>query len=181
MPEVVLPEEDNNKPKAGAAAETGYKIPPPPEKRPLTMVDHQAIGVFEDAMPKDLCQAAIFAFEHWYERKYIVNDSVKNTVMAEGENGPIIGSIDTGFAGDKQFPQGNLGRKDTQLFLETHDKSMAWALSEWLGQAFEVYTQHYKGVVEGDPLSSWTYKIQKTPPGGGYHVWHCVCIRFETK
>ena len=173
MPKVVLPEEDNNKPKAGAAAETGYKIPPPPEKRPLTMVDHQAIGVFEDAMPKDLCQAAIFAFEHWYERKYIVNDSVKNTVMAEGENGPIIGTIDTGFAGDKQFPQGNLGRKDTQLFLETHDKSMAWALSEWLGQAFEVYTQHYKGVTEGDPLSSWTYKIQKTPPGGGYHVWHC--------
>ena len=173
MPEVVLPEDDKT-PKAGAAAEPEHNIPAPPEKRPLEMVDHQAIGVFENAMPLDICKAVIASFESWYSRKYIVNDSIKNTVMAEDENGePIVSSIDTGFAGDKQFPQGSLGRKDTQLFLETHDKSMALALSQWLGDCFRIYTETYKGVTEGDPLSSWTYKIQKTPPGGGYHVWHC--------
>ena len=173
MPEVVLPEEDKT-PKAGAAAQSEHNIPAPPEKRPLEMVDHQAIGVFENAMPLDICKAVIASFESWYSRKYIVNDSIKNTVMAEAENGePIVSSIDTGFAGDKQFPQGSLGRKDTQLFLETHDKSMALALSQWLGDCFRIYTETYKGVTEGDPLSSWTYKIQKTPPGGGYHVWHC--------
>ena len=46
MPEVVLPEDDKT-PKAGKSAETENNIPEPPKNRPLEMVDHQGIGVFE--------------------------------------------------------------------------------------------------------------------------------------
>tara|TARA_B100000900_G_scaffold268326_1_gene229086 strand:+ start:269 stop:1036 length:768 start_codon:yes stop_codon:yes gene_type:complete len=173
MPEVVLPEE-NHEPKAGAPAVTETNIPEPPKHRPLVMTDHDAIGVFENGMPNDICDAVIHSFEHWYAKKYIVNDSTVDSVVAKTDDGvEVVTSIDTGYAGEKQFPKGLLGRKDTQLFLETHDQATALALSQWLGQAFKIYTDTYKGVVEGDPLSSWTYKIQKTPPGGGYHVWHC--------
>lgn len=173
MPEVVLPEDDKT-PKAGSGAASEHNIPAPPKNRPLEMKDYQAIGVFENAMPLDICNAVIGTFEEWHSRMYIVNNSVKHTTMAVSENGEeIVSSIDTGFAGEEQFPQGSLGRKDTQLFLETHDKAMALALAGWLGDCFKIYTDHYKGIIEGDPLSSTTYKVQKTPPGGGYHVWHC--------
>lgn len=173
MPEVVLPENEKT-PKAGSGAVPEHNIPSPPQNRPLEMKDYQGIGVFENGMPDDVCDAVISSFDHWYSCKFIVNDSVTHKTMATTKDGnDIVSSIDTGFAGDKQFPQGNLGRKDTQLFLETHDKAMALALASWLGDAFKIYTDTYRGVLEGDPLSSWTYKVQKTPPGGGYHVWHC--------
>lgn len=174
MPEVVLPEDDKT-PKAGAAAESEHNIPVPPENRPLKMEDHDAIGVFKNAIPPDVCEAVISSFDFWYSKKYIVNDSVVHTKFASGYNDKtdVISSIDSGMDGSKQFPKGSLGRKDTQLFLETHDQGMALALAKWLGDCFRIYTETYKGVIEGDPLSSWTYKIQKTPPGGGYHVWHC--------
>ena len=177
MPEVVLPKDNDNvkSPQAGDTVPSEHNIPAPPENRELVMEDHDAIGVFRGGIPSDICRAVIASFEHWYERKYIVNDSMVNKVMAKSDTGSdIISSIDAGMDGTKQFgKKGQLGRKDTQLFLETHDKGMALALSQWLGEAFKIYTQTYNGIVEGDPLSSWTYKIQKTPPGGGYHVWHC--------
>ena len=174
MPEVVLPEEDNNKPKAGAAAESQHNIPEPPENRDLVMEDLDAIGVFKNAIPKDICRAVISSFEMWYSRKYIVNDSVVHTTLTEceGKNDVVV-SLDSGMDGTRQFPKGLLGRKDTQLFLEVHDEAMAHALARWLGDCFKIYTDTYKGIIEGDPLSSTTYKVQKTPPGGGYHVWHC--------
>ena len=131
MPEVVLPEDDKT-PKAGSGAASEHNIPAPPKNRPLEMKDYQAIGVFENAMPIDVCKAVIGSFEEWHSRMYIVNNSVKHTTMAVSENGEeIVSSIDTGFAGEQQFPQGSLGRKDTQLFLETHDKAMALAQSQW--------------------------------------------------
>ena len=173
MPEVVLPEDDKT-PKAGGSAETENNIPEPPKNRPLEMVDHQGIGVFENAMPVDVCNTVIACFEQWYNGKYIVGDSVKDTVMAKSETGTdIVSSINCGGDGEAQFPTGNLGRSGTQLFLETHDQSMAMALAKWLGDAFQIYTKKYRGVIEGDPISSYTYKIQRVQPGGGYHVWHC--------
>jgi len=74
MPEVVLPEE-NHEPKAGAPAVTETNIPEPPKHRPLVMTDHDAIGVFENGMPNDICDAVIHSFEHWYAKKYIVNEN----------------------------------------------------------------------------------------------------------
>ena len=176
MPEVVLPNEDDKKPtQAGDVVPTEHNIPKAPEERGLIMEDHDAIGVFRGGLPSDLCKAVIASFEYWYSRKYIVNDTIKDVVRVKSDNGQdIISSIDTGMDGAKQFGRrGQLGRKDTQLFLETHDKAMALALSSYLGEAFKIYCESYNGITEGDPLSSWTYKVQKTPPGGGYHVWHC--------
>ena len=165
MPEVVLPEEE--------------KQPTPPvftnEPRNIEMKFQDGIGVVEGYVEPHICDAIISSFDYWYERKFITNDHTLDRVVAMDEHGKeMMQSIDTGMDGSKQFgKRGQLGRKDTQLFLETHDKAMALALAGWLGDCFKIYTDHYKGVIEGDPLSSTTYKIQKTPPGGGYHVWHC--------
>jgi len=166
MPEVVLPEEE--------------KQPTPPvftnEPRNIEMKFQDGIGVVEGYVEPHICDAIISSFDYWYERKFITNDHTLDRVVAMDEHGKeMMQSIDTGMDGSKQFgKRGQLGRKDTQLFLETHDKSMALALTKVVGDAFQLYTAEYNGMVDSaDPLSSWTYKVQRTSPGGGYHVWHC--------
>ena len=172
MPEVVLPDDNdseissdvNEKPNVGMPTET-----PKPE-----MIDYQAIGVFENFIPPHICDAVIASFEEWYSKKYIPNDTKVDKVLAVTADGhDLVSTKDTGNDGHTQFDNKNLGRNDIQLFLEVHDIVMTKALSSWLGACFQKYTQTYSGLLEGDQLSSWTYKIQRTPPGGGYHVWHC--------
>ena len=79
MPEVVLPKDNDNvkSPQAGDTVPSEHNIPAPPENRGLVMEDHDAIGVFRGGIPSDICKAVISSFEHWYERKYIVNDSIQ--------------------------------------------------------------------------------------------------------
>ena len=170
MTEVVLPKDDDNN-----------VVPAAPPQRKLEMEDLGAIGVFRKAMPSDVCKAVIEVFEKWHTLRYVPNDYYQHQKMGINEDTgeEIVKTIATGMDGTDQFKgagpgkSGNLGRKDTQLFLEAHDDACARTLSTWLGECFHLYTQQYRGAVEGDPLSSTTYKIQKTPPGGGYHVWHC--------
>ena len=171
MPEVVLPDDDskkssdiNDKPDVGMPPQT-----PIPE-----MIDYQGIGVFENFIPPHICDATINAFEDWYSTKYIVGDTNVNKVLAKTQDGvEFVYTKNTSNDGNTQFKHGNLGRHDIQLFLEVHDVTMAKALASWLGACYQKYQETYRGLAEGDQLSSWTYKIQKTPPGGGYHVWHC--------
>ncbi len=162
MPEVVLPE-DNKTP-----------ISAPPENRELEMEVKDHIGIFKNAVPDHICDAVINTFEFWHKKKYIPKEAFHEEVLATDTNGQdVVATLNSGMDGTTQFANGQLGRKDTQLFLEVHDEASALTLAQWLGDCFQIYTKEYKGVTDGDPLSSWTYKIQKTPPGGGYHVWHC--------
>ena len=118
----------------------------------MQLVDH--IGIFENAVPDDMCNAVIDAFRSWTEKKYTVNDYTSS--------------------GDEQFAEGALGRSDKQLYLESVDLKMAMQLNTFVGQCFEQYARHYQGLVQdNDPLSSWVTKVQRTSPGGGYHKWHC--------
>lgn len=170
MTEVVLPKDNDNVVPVAA-----------PPQRKLEMEDYGAIGVFKNAVPPDVCKSIIEIFESWNRKKYIPNDYLQNTVLAKCEKTgeDVVKTVATGMDGTEQFigagpgKSGLLGRKDTQLFLESHDEASARVLATWLGDCFHIYTTTYRGAIEGDPLSSTTYKIQKTPPGGGYHVWHC--------
>ena len=113
----------------------------------MRLVDH--IGIFENAVPDDMCDAVMGAFQIWTDQKYTAS-------------------------GEDHFEDGILGRKDKQLYLESVDLKMAMQLNTFVGQCFEQYAKHYQGLVQdNDPLSSWVTKVQKTEAGGGYHKWHC--------
>ena len=138
--------------------------------------DHGAIGVFDNLVKWEFCDSVVESFEFWYNKKYIMGDDssayTKVTTFEEKELG-----LDHFMDGDKQFKHGNLrggmGRKDKQLYLEIADATMAMEINRAVGGAFELYAQKYLGIIDcADPVSSWTCKIQKTDPGGGYHVWH---------
>lgn len=41
------------------------------------------------------------------------------------------------------------------------------------GACYKDYAETYSVLNNHDPHTIFTYKIQKTLPGGGYHIWHC--------
>lgn len=131
--------------------------------------DH--IGVFENFVRWEFCDSLREVFEYWYNKKHFVGESSEHAVTKIGENDFTIDHFNDG---ESQFPKGGMGRKDHQLYLEVCDTTMTAQVNQAIGQAFEMYVQKYKGLVDSaDPISSWTCKLQRTDPGGGYHVWHC--------
>ena len=147
-------------------------ILPPEDKQPdfKGMQDYGAIGVFDNFVKWEFCDSVIDSFEFWHRKKHIIKDDVEVKVTEfEGKEMTLNPLGD----GGKQFDQGNLGRKDEQLYLEIADPCLAMEINRAVGGAFEIYAKKYKGILDcSDPVSSWTCKIQKTKSGGGYHIWH---------
>ena len=141
------------------------------------MEDHGAIGVFRNYVKYDFCDAIIAGYESWHKKKYYKEESTKITEVHKSEDGKrdIDHTLDCMGDGSTQFPkQGAMGRKDTALYLEVCDPSLAMGVNQAVGGAFEHYIKKYPGLMESnDPVSSWTCKVQRTDPGGGYHIWHC--------
>ena len=126
------------------------------------MVFNEGIGVLENYASKEWCKILIDAFEMYSKQKLSKN------ILDDHFHIDAIGD------GKTQFAQGQLGRKDEQLYLEVADTTLATHTNAIIGSAFETYAREYQGITNSaDPVSSWTCKIQKTKAGGGYHIWHC--------
>ena len=83
--------------------------------------------------------------------------------------------INAVYCEDNQFPNSNAGRFDWALDLYDMSPSMngpvSQQMNEVLFECLEEYTQVF-GHLKTVPFYSLAQKIQKTPAGGGYHVWH---------
>ena len=131
-------------------------------ERTHEMVFNEGIGVLENYASKEWCKILIDAFEMYSKQKLSKN------ILDDHFHIDAIGD------GKTQFAQGQLGRKDEQLYLEVADTTLATHTNAIIGSAFEIYAREYQGITNSaDPVSSWTCKIQKTKSGGGYHIWHC--------
>ena len=108
------------------------------------------IGYYDGIVSDDLCDRIIRAFD------YSVNQ----------------GSV---FCDDSQFENSNAGRFDYSINLHTMEPVMdgtpAIELNDHLKECYEEYV-HVFGHLKSVPLYSIAQKVQMTPPGGGYHVWH---------
>ena len=134
------------------------------------MVDHGAIGVFDNFVKWEFCDSVVDSFEYWYKRKHIEKEDLDVKVTTFSGRDIKLNPMSEG---GKQFTQGSLGRKDDQLYLEISDPAMAMEINQIVGGCFEIYAKKYKGILDCcDPVSSWTCKIQRTNSGGGYHIWH---------
>ena len=147
---------------AGYHPKHTYKMTEENQKE-VQMKFYDHIGVAEGLVTPEYCDTLIQAFEEMYAMKYVKEMDY-----------PVPYKQYSYTEGDTQFDRGGLGRKDHQLFLETADITMATEVNQAVGQAFEMYAKEYKGILDSaDPVSSWTVKLQRTDPGGGYHIWHC--------
>ena len=72
------------------------------------MVDHGAIGVFDNFVKWEFCDSVIDSFEYWYTKKYLKEEcDVKVTTFC----GQKL-SLSPFSEGQKQFNDNNLQRKD---------------------------------------------------------------------
>jgi hypothetical protein len=74
--------------------------------------------------------------------------------------------------GAEQMPTFEFGRLDYSFNATVHLPSAAKLIDDALQQCVEQYAQAYF-VVKQIRASSKEVKLQKTPPRGGYHFWHC--------
>jgi hypothetical protein len=119
----------------------------------MTMEDF--IRVWPNKLPQYLCQRAIQAFEEIVQEPHY-QDHVHNNA--------------------KQFSESsNLGRRDLAIFLQTdvfNQCGLCDEILEYLHSSFLEYIEEF-GQYKSMSLSNrYDFKMQRTLPLGGYHVWH---------
>ena len=74
-------------------------------------------------------------------------------------------------SGEPQFGT-KLGRKDSSIMLEDHCSPLSGEIHRAIQPYLQTYLSEFAGGSEL-PVVGYNVKMQKTEPGGGYHVWHC--------
>lgn len=116
------------------------------------MILKEHIAIWENAISEDLCKRLIGEFEFWINNK--------NIHVYKGK--------------DQFKKEGIQGRDDTQLYLERINPELYNELAAKIHEHFQEYFELYPSILtDGTILSNFYSKIQKTNPGGGYHIWHC--------
>lgn len=109
---------------------------------------HDYIGIFSNAASDELCDRVVAAYDN------AVATGISNNV-----------------AGAAQF-NSEVKRMDFSLFFEVDFPSLTQEINQVLNACLAQYMQEYIGL-KNLSFYSHTCKVQKTPPKGGYHVWHC--------
>jgi hypothetical protein len=105
------------------------------------------IGVWDQVLPAVAC-----------------NDLIRNFEQIISANNNIV------INGKDKFENGTLGRKDQAIVLDYHHPQ-ASEIYKFLAECYAEYIEEYSQLKDIGLVSS-QIKMQKTPPGGGYHVWH---------
>jgi hypothetical protein len=142
-----------------------------PDYRPLElMVDPRItkfefddfIGIWPNFMPKPLCDQLIEYADSVYENGCI-------TVPLESES-PDIENTETAYDSSLQYG-GELRRKDFAFMMNYANKTLTGQINSILKSCAKHYVNEYQAL-KNTGLVSTDIKVQKTPPGGGYHLWH---------
>ena len=115
----------------------------------IKVTHNQFIGIYENALSKENCKNIIQLFE----------EDLKNEVDKNE---------------DAQFSKGKMSRYDYQTWYPSSEKSnkIVLKVNEILDKCIELYAEEF-WIVKQLKATSLDIKLQKTPPRGGYHVWHC--------
>lgn len=117
------------------------------------------IGVYENMLSFDDCLRCINYFEHMRSMGFVINR--KQSESARG-----------------------LNKKDESLFGLGSDaivhesrvnanRDVVNVLHKAVWDSYALYAEQYDVLNDIKSHSIWSYRIQKTEVGGGYHVWHC--------
>ena len=119
------------------------------------------IGLYKNFVNAELCDEIIEKFE----------DRMNISVSS-----PMIWKSDTQFS---NYKLGKLGRSDVALLLETFDKELTQHVGQYLQAGILHYVDTYDALRK-ENMYSPNFKLQKTSPGGGYHVWHYESASIDT-
>lgn len=115
----------------------------------LKITHNQFIGIYENVLNEDECKNIIKLFED------DLNTKVDST-------------------GDTQFNKDKMERYDYQKFYQSDNTSnlIVSKINKALDECILLYAEEFWTVKQLKATSA-VIKLQKTPPRGGYHVWHC--------
>tara|TARA_A100001201_G_scaffold27979_1_gene30575 strand:+ start:305 stop:895 length:591 start_codon:yes stop_codon:yes gene_type:complete len=119
------------------------------------------IGMYSNVLPDGFCQHVIDQFEY----KRTSSHWVKNRQDWEGKSKTV--------KHDEFLFATNLS------FAPWNDMDMLDTIGEGLQCCFNDYADTYD-VLRDIPIHSDAYKIQKTEPGGGYHVFHAEAMNRDS-
>ena len=110
------------------------------------------IGVFKNAFTKEFCEKVIKQYEDM-----IASGHGQTRFESEGD--------------------AKTQRDDTQLFADDVDhiplRMVTKEFNElFWGKYFPIYEQEYSALKDSGRHTNYTFKVQKTKIGGGYHIWH---------
>lgn len=119
------------------------------------------IGVWENFIPRNFCDNVIEYFENVYSKKgcYIPSEEAQDFGTCED----ITRSEDV--------YGGALNRKDYALLLNYTNPELTYQTNQFLKSCVLHYREVFPQLKQA-ALVSTDVKMQKTPPGGGYHLWH---------
>jgi hypothetical protein len=113
------------------------------------IVSHQDfIGLYDNALSEEECHRVIDAFDN-------IEANEKEKVEAS-----------------QHRYDGELKRKDYSIFASQHLPEIQQLVGDRLHDCLMLYCEHYF-VLKGLKAASLEVKLQRTPPRGGYHIWHC--------
>ena len=115
------------------------------------------IGLWPNFMPKARCDKFIEFFE----------DIRSQSSLVEHPDPEEMEFMD----GTQQFKQGSLGRKDESMLLNYSNQHLNYEANQYLTACVQHYIKKYDQLKMNRFISE-DCKMQKTPPGGGYHMWH---------
>jgi hypothetical protein len=117
----------------------------------LHAIQENFIGIYENAISKDKCDEIINCME-----------------MHMASNPTEIRN------GSGQFDKKDIGRKDYQIFAhKLGNNSILKDIGHALDVCINAYADIFFTLRNLSHIRSEEIKLQKTPPKGGYHVWHC--------
>jgi hypothetical protein len=115
----------------------------------IKITHNQFIGIYENVLSEDDCKNIIALFEEDLNNKIDEN-------------------------GDTQFARDKMERHDYQKFYQAKDtsNSIVSKINEAVDKCILLYAKEFWTIKQLN-ATSLVVKLQKTPPRGGYHVWHC--------
>lgn len=115
------------------------------------------IGIYTDVISKEECEKFVFTIEKYFE---------------DTSNQNIIHGV-------TQFDSNELGRLDFSTNGLINLPYESRIIHDYLTKCMYFYAHKYF-TVKQLPATSKEVKIQKTPPRGGYHQWHCEQCNLHT-
>lgn len=119
------------------------------------------IGVWPNFMPRPLCEDICKFTDTQIDQACVVNPSLKPEEF--GDPNRVVKSED--------LYGGQLNRKDFAMILNYANRDLVLKINSVLRACVQHYISEYQSLRNTKLISS-DIKIQKTPPGGGYHLWH---------
>jgi len=122
------------------------------------------IGIFENVVSEECCNKFIDYFKGW--------QSLNRTTNRQDSDGHPRHDKD-----DEQFFLAENYRD--KLLVSQSSIGMFGEYHDMFDDCFRSYVNFYSRLMDV-PLYVYYGKIQKTVPGGGYHIWHCERENLKT-